>query len=54
MGRNGQNIGIRDTQKNWAQYVRVLDSLLFFYDNKEGMKSGYTKCRLRSGKSWKT
>ncbi|MCI7523142.1 glycosyltransferase family 2 protein [Roseburia hominis] len=40
LGRNGQSMDIRSMQKNRAQHMRVLNSLLSFYDGLEGLTEG--------------
>ncbi len=40
LGRNGQSMDIRSMQKNREQHMRVLNSLLSFYDGLEGLTEG--------------
>lgn len=49
LGRNGQSMDIKSMQRNRAQHMRVLDSLLTFYDNEtdelpDGSRQYIEKC----------
>lgn len=46
LGRNGQSMDIRSMQKNRAQHMHVLDSLLTFYDNNVDGISKSSRCYI--------